>query len=149
MSVPAAPQVPTRALVEFEGSVGVERGRGPVGLLLRGGVAPAAKAEGVLELLFSAVTQVSPAPPPSLRAVRVVELESGIAREPRRFRIDAREGQYTVLAHGVQRHADASAAFFAVLPRTRVALMRRWGWTLLLSLMRVAWVARLVARRRA
>jgi hypothetical protein len=147
-----------RALIEFDGSVSAQSSSGPVGLSLRGSVAPgsALPPATVLELLFTGVMQAPPAMPPSLHAVQVVELEvdpslpspsSPMARGGRRFRIDAREGHYSVHARSVQLHAQASGAFFAVLPRTRVAPMMRWGWSALLALLRVTPVARLLTRR--
>src|SRR5690349_18436303 len=135
----------------------VEGGRAPVGVLLRGAEISAKGARRALKLLFSAVAEVSPELPPTLHAVRVVELEphaplaaaNETARALRRFRIDAREGQYMLLAHGVQQHTDPSAAFFAALPRTRVTWVRRCGWTLLLALLRLLPVRRLLRSRRA
>jgi hypothetical protein len=59
------------------------------------------------------------------------------------FRIEASEGAFLVRARGVQLHAQASGAFFSVLPRTRVAAVTRWGWALLLSLLRVLPAVRL------
>jgi hypothetical protein len=147
-----------RALIEFDGSVSAQRSSGPVGLSLRGAVAPgsALPRATVLELLFSGVAPTPPAIPASLHAVQVVQLEpdlpppspgSPMQHGGRRFRIDAREGHYSVHARSVQLHAQASGAFFAVLPRTRVAPMRRWGWSALLALLRVPSVARLLTRR--
>jgi len=147
-----------RALIEFDGSVSAQSSSGPVGLSLRGTVAqqPRLPPATVLELLFTGVMPAAPAMPPRLHAVQVVELEadpslpapgSPMARGARRFRIDAREGHYSVHARSVQLHAQASGAFFAVLPRTRVAPMMRWGWSALLALLRVTPVARLLTRR--
>jgi len=162
-----------RPLIEFDGSVHAHGGPGAVGLSLRGeartaarafstpaaAAAPTAAHSAKFELLFSGVTQIAPAVPPMLHAVRVVELDADAAAAPplsqtgvhgsQVFRIEAREGEYLIHARAVQLHAAASAAFFAVLPPTHVGLFTRWGWSLLLSLLRVRPLVRLISRRRA
>jgi hypothetical protein len=153
-----------RSLIEFDGSVNAQRGSGAVGLSLRGEAryapppaaatarqtASAASAARVQELLFSGVAQIEPPVPPSLHAVRVLALdaEASVACGERLFRIEAREGQYIVRARGVQLHAETNAPFFAVLPRTRVTPLTRWGWSALLSLLRVLPLVRRAGRRR-
>lgn len=159
-----------RALIEFDGGVSARIGSGAVGLSLRGEAAVAAPLppaaavraapeQRALELLFSGTAAIAPAIPPSLHAVRVIELDAGSssappatqppARDQRLFRIEASEGQYLVRARSVQLHAAASGAFCSVLPRTRLAPVTRWGWSLLLSLLRLLPVACLTGRRRA
>jgi hypothetical protein len=161
-----------RPLIEFDGSVNAHGGPGAVGLSLRGDARSAARGSSTtataattaadsakFELLFSGVTQVAPAVPPMLHAVRVIELGADTAAAPplsqtgvrgsQVFRIEAREGEYLIHARAVQLHAAASAAFFAVLPPTHVGLFTRWGWSLLLSLLRVRPLVRLISRRRA
>lgn len=152
-------------MIEFEGSVQAERGSGVIGLSLRGaahrsvllGACGRPRAPAALELLFSGVTQVAPALPATLHGVRVVDLDpecsagperSGTARAPHLFRLDAREGRYTIRAHGLQLHAQTGDAFFAALPRVRVAALQRWGWRVLLSLLRLPPIARLLGRTR-
>jgi hypothetical protein len=162
-----------RPLIEFDGSVNAHGGPGAVGLSLRGdarsaargssttatAAAPTATDSAKFELLFSGVTQIAPAVPPILHAVRVVELGADAAAAPplsqtgvhgsQVFRIEAREGEYLIHARAVQLHAAASAAFYAVLPPAQVGLFTRWGWSLLLSLLRVRPLMRLISRRRA
>ena len=146
-----------RPLIEFHGSVSAHHDSGAVGLSLRGEARDAARRS--VELLFSGVVQIAPALPPILHAVRVLEpaAEPAVMPPPaqtagplaRRFRIEASEGEYLVSARAVQLHAGARAAFFGVLPRTRVAPLRRWGWWLLLWLLRWLPLARLIGTRRA
>ena len=161
-----------RPVIEFVGSVNAHGGSGAVGLSLRGEARSAARGApttataaaagagpGKTELLFSGVTQIAPAVPPILHAVRVVELAADAAAAPplsqtgvrgsQVFRIEAGEGEYLIHARAVQLHAAASAAFFAVLPPARVAFFTRWGWSVLLSLLRVRLLVRLISGRRA
>jgi len=143
-----------RPVIGFDGSVSTHRGCGAVGWSLRG-----QSRSATLELLFSGVAQIAPALPPTLHSVRVIELAADTAvaaplsqtavRSEHLFRIEASEGEYLVRARGVQLHAEASAAFFAVLPPTRVAPVTRWGWSLLLSLLRVRPLVRLIGKRGA
>lgn len=162
---------PMCALIEFDGTVSVHTASGAVGLSLRGETAPIAPLTGAaaaeagasaarrraVELLFSGVALLEPALPPSLHGVRLFELDAASSVLPTRrsnaaverlFRIEAQEGRYTVRARGLQRQAGASQAFFAVLPRPRVGPLRRWGWSLLLSLLRLPPLARLIGGRR-
>jgi hypothetical protein len=137
-------------LIELDGSVSARIGSGAVGLWLRGEAAGAAPDRRALELLFSGGTQITPVIPPSLHAVRVIELDNGpLTPGERRFRIEASEGQYIVSARSVQRHAAVSGAFFSVLPHARVAPATRWGWSLLLWMLRVLPLVRLTGRPRA
>lgn len=145
-----SPPLRRRAVIEFDGSVSACLGSGPIGLALRG---------QALELLFSGVAQIAPRLPPVLQAVRVIELDADSSIAPstnqpppdgeRVFRIEASEGAYLVRARGLQLHAEAGGAFFSVLPRTRVAALTRWGWWLLLTLLRVLPIERLTRGRRA
>lgn len=162
-----------RQLLEFSGGVSVRSGSGAVGLTLRGtpskapmlragagtgAAAPGLPPQGAVELLFGSVVELSPALPALLHGVRVTEHEPESlsvpgahpdARASRRFRIDADEGQYSVRARSMQLHADPSRAFYAVLPAEQVPRLTRWGWSALLTVLRVRPIVRLLGGRRA
>jgi hypothetical protein len=115
-----------RPVVQFDGNVEARAASGAIGLVLRGTAGGRR-----LELLFSGLSAALPQIPASLQAVRVRELGQSL------FRIEATEGQYLVAAGSVQLHAETGARFFSVLPPTRVTAARRWGWALLLWLLRL------------
>ena len=139
-------------LIALEGTVDCRVFAAAVGLSLQGREAP------MVQVLFSGVAQMTPQPPASLHAVRVTEIEPAAASLTppapksaapplRRFCIEAAEGRFEVLARGLQCHRDARDAFFAAVPARPAPLMLRWGWSLLLSLLRLGPFRRLLSRQ--
>jgi hypothetical protein len=134
-----------RELVAFAGPVQCERFAGAVNLVLRGDErAPSGSNAGVTEVLFSDSGDV--ALPADLRDIRVVELPVVVA--PRRFRIDCPGLQLEIQARSVQLHRDAAAAFYGAVPPPRVPLRLRFGWSLLLSVLRIPGADTLVRKFR-
>ena len=147
-------------LIALLRNVACSTGAGAIGLSLQG--EPAASAtrrvrDGGVEVLFSGVARIDPQLPARLRDARVLEIEADgtagavageiASQRLRRFRIESIEGHFEVLARGLQLHQDAHAAFFGALPRSDAPLALRWGWSLLLSLLRLAPVRWLLSRR--
>ena len=154
-------------LIALEGTVECRTSAAAVGLSLQGALAQAAKPVArpaasaaapaiapaatrvwrppVVQVLFSGVARITPQLPVSLHAVRVAEIEAAAASSPhagaapplRCFCIDASEGHFEVLARGLQLHQDAHEAFFSAVPAREAPLALRWGWSLLLWLLRL------------
>jgi hypothetical protein len=146
-------------LVAFRGPVTVRRGPGAATLLLRGCEA-AAPDRGVgqhTELAFAVAD--ARALPAVLRDVRVFGPLAGGNDPPGRlrYRIEATAGaggstpegwSAELLARGVQRHREAGRAFFAAVPVPRLPFGRRFGWLLLLWVLRLPGAARIIQRLR-
>ena len=152
--VTAAPQ-----LVAFRGPVTVRRGPGAATLLLSGCEVAAPHRHGCdsTELAF-AVAEVG-ALPAVLRDARVFgPLADG--NDPpgrRRYRIEASAADggsapdgwsAELLARGMQRHRAAGRAFFGAVPPPRLPFGRRFGWLLLLSVLRLPGATRIIERLR-
>jgi hypothetical protein len=139
-------------LIAFDGAVDCHAGAGAVALSLCG---TAASAREHAEVLFSGAAAGAEGLPARLCDARVVELggattvASGAAPAEglRRFRIEAREGRFELLARGIQVHQDIGGAFFSALPAARVPRIVRWGWSVLLTLLRFGPLARLLTGR--
>jgi hypothetical protein len=147
-------------LIALPGNVACSTQAGAVGLSLQGGLAAAATTRiggAGAQVLFSGVVRISPQLPARLQDVRVLEIDAdgtaavlasdGHGGRLRRFRIESIEGDFEVLARGLQLHQETHAAFFAVLPRSDAPLAMRWSWSLLLSLLRLPPLRWLLTRR--
>jgi hypothetical protein len=141
---------PPRELISFAGSVSCERLAGAIGVRLRGRAQrPAAQSgdsSGAVELLFSEVA-AGGALPPLLHAPQVFELSESDGSRLRNFLVQAQEGRFVLQARSLQLHRDCSASFYRALPREPVPVSMRFGWRLLLGLLRVPGISRLIARR--
>ena len=140
--------------MDFSGAVACERPSGPPILRLRGQAGPAGP---TVQLLFGGPPGSESWPEPlrtahQLHQLRLLELApsepQAAVTEPRRYRIEAREGACTLAAAGVQLHRDAAAPFYGVLPGERVPVLTRIGWLLLLRVLRLPGAARLLQRSR-
>ena len=59
-----------------------------------------------------------------------------LAGNPVSAELVAREGSFVMAARAARLHRDASRAFFHAVPSPRVSLLTRFGWALLLTLLR-------------
>jgi hypothetical protein len=133
-------------LIAFAGAVQCGVPAGAVNLVLRGYPRITHGARGELtEVLFSEVGALEL--PGDLRDARVIELPA-IAGAPQRYRIESPELQLELRARSVQLHRDAAAAFFGAVPPPRVPLHLRFGWALLLTLLRIPGADALVGKLR-
>jgi len=144
-----------RELVAFAGAVQCEHSVGAVNLVLRGYSSATRGPHAVLtEVLFSDATALEL--PSGLRDLRVSELPTADGVLPatgehiaaRRFRIDGAGLQLSLQARSVQLHRDAAAAFYGAVPPPRVPLRVRFGWALLLTLLRIPGAGALLGKLR-
>ena len=145
----------TRELIAFAGPVQCELPAGAVNLVLRGQARDTlAPRGGLTEVLFSDVRALPL--PDDLRDARVIQMAAAPASTtapatavaPQRFRIDSPQLQLELQARSVQLHRDVAAAFFGAVPPPHVPLQLRFGWALLLTLLRIPGAHALVARLR-
>jgi len=144
----------TGELIAFDGAVDCQALTGAVNLRLRGVIAATARTDvpaalndaGAAEVMFSGAEVGAVPIPVLLHQVRVLQL--GPVDWGHAFRIQSHEGGYPVRARSVQLHWAAATAFFGALPPARAPRSTRWGWMLLLLLLRVPGAARLLAKLR-
>jgi hypothetical protein len=146
-------------LIEFRGPVTVHGGRGAVTLLLRGceRSVPDGRAGEFTEFVLAGAH--AEALPAILRDARVFGPGPGATggQGLRRYRIEAAiDGgarsavpwSAEVLARSVQLHREAARAFYRAVPPPHLPFLRRLGWLLLLSALRLPGAARIVERIR-
>ena len=142
-----------RELIGFDGAVECLAAEGPVNLVLRGFERrrDAARSRHRAAALFSGARPPAGAArlPARLDGPQLFELEDAAGRSaPRTFLLRAGELQLEFDAAGLQLQRDAGDEFFAAVPPLSVPWQARWGWTLLLTLLRVPGAGRLLARLR-
>lgn len=130
-----------RELAVFSGTVHCRAGTGAVNLELAG-VGRAREGARVPLTVSFAGAQGAPEAG-ALSDVRVFELPT-----PCRYRIDGAHGSFELQARSVQVQRDVGALFFGAVPPPKVPRGTRWGWTVLLTLLRLPGVARLLMRLR-
>jgi len=135
-----------RELIGFDGAVECVAANGPVNLVLRGfetrGNGERSRHRAVA--LFSGATTPAGALnlPPLLNGLWLFELAGP---GPHRYLIRAQELQLELEAASMQLHRDAGREFFAAVPPPAVPWRLRFGWTLLLWLLRLPIAARLLS----
>ena len=148
-----------RPLVAFRGPVTVRRGHGAATLLLRGCEAASPDRRGCdyTELAFAAADAGTL--PAVLRDARVFGPATGQYSPPgrHRYRIEAApEGgalgpdgwSVELLARSVQLHREAGRAFFGAVRPPRLPFARRFGWLVLLWVLRLPGAAQILERLR-
>ena len=135
-----------RELIGFDGAVECLAANGPVNLVLRGFEmdAKGARSRHRAEAFFSGATTGAGALnlPPMLNGLWLFELAGP---GPHRYLIRAQELQLELEAASMQLHRDAGREFFAAVPPPAVPWRLRFGWTLLLWLLRLPIAARLLS----
>ena len=135
--------------VEFEGPVECAPGSGAISLTFsgreRGGAAVAA--------LFAGAS--SPGGlgglPGTLHEVRLSDGAAGTGASvvgARLVQLQSRELQLDLFSRSLQLHRDAAGPFFSAVPPVHIPAVRRLGWVLLLSVLRISGVAQLMAALR-